>query len=93
MTIEYRRQLGTLLAYWPMPISLAPVLNRGQRAGISLRDAIECQVDLAGDWDALLTSVLLLNGLRSNPHAGAGGDCGRSSAISRGIPWNICYMC
>ena len=26
------------------------------------------------------------------PHAGAGG-CGRSSAISRGISWNICYMC
>ena len=29
----------------------------------------------------------------SAPHAGASGDSGRSSPISRETSWNICYVC
>ena len=40
--------------------------------------------------DALLPSVAVERITVEAPHAGADGGCGRSSAMSRKISWNIC---
>jgi hypothetical protein len=42
-------------------------------------------------WSTLLSKLRCLSfSLQRTSHAGAGGGCGRSSAMSRNISWNIC---